>query len=68
MWLIVREGTGEIWRIDPDSHVVSIIQHIGRHPLDLAVAADAVATIRTAPTISSSLAVGAGAVWVAVAD
>lgn len=38
VWLIVDHGTGEIWRVDPDSGAVRIIEGAGRHPLDLAVA------------------------------
>ena len=38
VWLIVDHGTGEIWRVDPDSGAVRIIEGTGRHPLDLAVA------------------------------
>ena len=90
VWLIVYTGTGEIWRVDPRSSVVQVIQRTGRYPLDLAVADGseyvwavdltgavirinpnielAVASIRTAPTIRSAVAVGAGAVWVGVQD
>jgi YVTN family beta-propeller protein len=90
VWLIVYHGTGEIWRIDPDSNAVNIIRRTGRYPLDLAVAEEtgfvwvvdstgavirinpdielAVSEIRTAPTISSSIAVGAGSAWVAVQE
>jgi DNA-binding SARP family transcriptional activator len=39
VWLIVEEGTGEIWRIDPSNPgVPRIIPGTGRYPLDLAVA------------------------------
>jgi YVTN family beta-propeller protein len=90
VWLIVYNGTGEIWRVDPRSGAVNIIPRAGRYPLDLAVADGSeyvwavdltgavarinpnigltVARIRTAPTIRSALAVGAGVVWVAVQD
>jgi YVTN family beta-propeller protein len=38
VWLIAYHGTGEIWRVDPDSGFANIIQGTGRYPLDLAVA------------------------------
>jgi DNA-binding SARP family transcriptional activator/DNA-binding beta-propeller fold protein YncE len=38
VWLIVDRGTGQIWRVDPDSGAPRIIEGAGRHPLDLAVA------------------------------
>jgi DNA-binding SARP family transcriptional activator/streptogramin lyase len=38
VWLIVERGTGQIWRVDPDSGAARIIEGAGRHPLDLAVA------------------------------
>jgi DNA-binding SARP family transcriptional activator/streptogramin lyase len=40
VWLIVDHGTGEIWRVDPDSGAVRPIEGAGRHPLDVAVADD----------------------------
>jgi DNA-binding SARP family transcriptional activator len=37
VWLIAYHGTGEIWRIDPRSGLVSPTPRVGRYPLDLAV-------------------------------
>jgi streptogramin lyase len=90
VWLIVYKDTGEIWRVDPESGAVNIIQRTGRYPLDLAVADGSedvwavdltgavirinpniglgIARIRTAPARRSAIAVGAGAVWIAVQE
>jgi DNA-binding SARP family transcriptional activator/DNA-binding beta-propeller fold protein YncE len=38
IWLIVDRDTGEIWRVDPESGAVRVIEHSGRYPLDLVVA------------------------------
>jgi YVTN family beta-propeller protein len=92
VWLLVRKGPGQIWRVDPRSAGVRPTPVAGRDPIDLAVAergdavwvvdvtgtvlrinpeislAVATAEIRPTPTTRSALAVGSGAVWVAVQD
>jgi streptogramin lyase len=92
VWLLVRHGAGQIWRVDPRSASVRPTPVAGRDPLDLAVAERgdsvwviditgtvfrinpaialpvAAAKIRPEATIRSALAVGSGAIWVAVQD